>query len=189
METGWQAGKASSHRMLEAFMSPSTGTQSPDIHRSSDIQSTESGSRVYYPPRAGVLVTDRWFFTQGRRYYLDDLDELSTRRGSMPVGRRAALEIIAIEAILAIVIVGAVVLVAGPSQIALVVVLAQVMMAATLGGLACLRWRSPMQLWALHRGTPTMLFSTRDETEFGKLCRAAMRAIDSRQQETDHGAN
>jgi len=171
-------------------MSPSSGTQAVQgIRRDHDDQSTETGSRVYYPPRAGVLVTDRWFFTQGRRYDLDDLDELHTRRGSMPVGRRAALEIIAIEAILAIVIVGAVVLVAGPSQIALVVVLAQVMMAATLGGLACLRWRSPMQLWALHRGTPTMLFSTRDETEFGKLCRAAKRAIDFREQATDHDAN
>jgi Family of unknown function (DUF6232) len=170
-------------------MSPSTGTHSPDIHRSADIQSTETGGRVYYPPRAGVLVTDRWFFTNGRRYNIDDLDEMSTRRGLMPVGRRAALEIIAIEAILAVVIVGAVVLVAGPSQVALVVVLAQVMMAATLGVLACLRWRAPMQLWALHRGAPTMLFSTRDETEFGKLCRAAMRAVDSREQRTDHGAS
>ena len=167
----------------------STGTRSPDINRSPDTQSTEPSGRVYYPPRAGVLVTDRWFFTQGRRYDLDDLDELSMRRGSMPVGRRAALEIIAIEAILALVIVGAIVLVAGPSQIALVVILAQVMMAATLGGLACLRWRAPMQLWARHRGVPTMLFSTRDETEFGKLCRAAKRAIDSRNQMDDHDAS
>jgi Family of unknown function (DUF6232) len=40
---------------------------------------------------------------------------------------------------------------------------------------------SVLQLWAVHRGVPTLLWISRNATEFRQVCRALQRAIEARE--------
>jgi hypothetical protein len=42
--------------------------------------------------------------------------------------------------------------------------------------------RASWQLWAYHQGEPTLLWISRDETEFWQVCRALQRAIEANQE-------
>jgi hypothetical protein len=44
-------------------------------------------------------------------------------------------------------------------------------------GLALVRWPTPIELWAEHRGQPTRLYGCPDRFEFGKVRRAVDRAM------------
>jgi Family of unknown function (DUF6232) len=44
--------------------------------------------------------------------------------------------------------------------------------------------RSLLQLWAVHRGVPTLLWISRDATEFRQVCRAIQRAIEAKEERT-----
>ena len=46
--------------------------------------------------------------------------------------------------------------------------------------------RSVWQLWAYHQGVLTLLWISRDETEFGQVCRALQRAIEANQELTPY---
>jgi hypothetical protein len=142
--------------------------------------STTQAEHVFYPMRDGVLVTDRGLHTGPYTYRWHELSCLRVRPGAMHVARRAALEIIAIEVGLALFVVGLVVLVTGPNRLALVVAGVHLVTAAVLGMAACVRWRSALNLWADHRGIPTMLFRSHDRTEFWKVFRAIGRAAEYR---------
>jgi Family of unknown function (DUF6232) len=51
-----------------------------------------------------------------------------------------------------------------------------------------LRGRRPKswQLWAYYKGVPTLLWVSKDETEFNQVCRALQRAIEAHREETQY---
>ena len=55
--------------------------------------------------------------------------------------------------------------------------MAQALTTTTVVTLALVCWPTPMELWALYRGEPTMLYRGADRYEFGKVRRAVQRAI------------
>jgi len=130
---------------------------------------------VFYPSRGGVIVTDSWFMAHGRRYAISDLASASWRTGSMQASRVVALKVIGVEVALV-----AGVLAAVRTPWAGVVGAADLLLVATAAWASAHRWPNPIQLWALHRGVPTMLYTSTDSTEFHKVCRALQRAIERR---------
>jgi hypothetical protein len=65
----------------------------------------------------------------------------------------------------------------GPTPAVYAVVAAQALTTTVLVGLALVRWPTPMELWGLYRGAPTMLYRDADRIEFGKVLRAVERAM------------
>jgi hypothetical protein len=112
-------------------------------------------SRVFYPWKQGVEVTDTEFRVDGRRFALRDLKNVGRQHGSMHAARQAAVEIIVVESAL----------------VAIVLAVATAMLSPLLvvGAVAALY---------LISGVPTVLFSSSDPVEFGKVSRALMRAVE-----------
>lgn len=61
-------------------------------------------TRVFYPLREGVLVTDAWFCADRYRYAVEGLSQLRWGRAQMRTELRAALRIIVAETLFVIVV-------------------------------------------------------------------------------------
>src|ERR1700716_889152 len=74
-------------------------------------------TRVFYPYKDGVLVTDRYLVVHGRHFALDDLADLGWRQGSIQAARKAAMEIVAVETGLVILVMALGMATVGPSAV------------------------------------------------------------------------
>ena len=133
--------------------------------------------RVFYPLYEGVLVTDTWFCAGGVRFAIADLDDLWERSGHIQQARRAALEVIAAEALLVMAVVGVITVVRGSSTVLYGLASLDLGLAFALVGASAFRWPRPQELWASYRGQRVVIYSGTDPVEFGKVARAAKRAV------------
>jgi hypothetical protein len=129
---------------------------------------------VYYPWRNGVFVSNRKFSAHGRTYRVDAMTRPARAYGSARARWAVAGQTVAVETAL-----GAVVALAAPTVLTVLVVAGYlVLVALTLWAGAALA-PAPRQLWVHCQGVPTMIFTSTDELEFGKVCRALLKAIES----------
>jgi hypothetical protein len=135
-------------------------------------------SRVFYPWKRGVRVTDAEFCADGRRFALHDLANVGWRHGSMQSARKAAVEIIVVETVLVATVLAGAMAVVQPSLVIGVVAVVYVIGAVAACWLGARRWPTPLLLCGDYRGSPTVLFATSDPVEFGKVSRALMRAVE-----------
>jgi hypothetical protein len=133
--------------------------------------------RVFYPLYEGVLVTDTWFCAGGLRFPIADLDDLWERSGRIQQARRAALEVIVAEALLVLAVVGVITMVRGPSTFLYGLAGLDLGLAVALAGASAFRWPRPLELWASYRGERIVIYRGTDPVEFGKVARAAKRAV------------
>jgi hypothetical protein len=133
---------------------------------------------VFYPRRRGVLVTGTWFYAHGRRFAIGDLAGACWCSGSMQATRWAALKFIVVET--ALVITGLAVgsVASGQSWLAVAIGGVNLLVAGIAAWLSAWHWPTPLELWADHREAPTLLYTSSDHTEFHKVCRALMRAME-----------
>jgi hypothetical protein len=119
----------------------------------------------------GIRVTDRWLSVGGHGYRIDHLRNLRVARGRGDrTGRRAAY-----TAMLSPIVVAATV---GhvPLRASMMIVVVFVVVPATVAAVRARLVRQEYLLWADYRGCTVQLYETRDETEFGRVSRALMRA-------------
>jgi hypothetical protein len=140
---------------------------------------------VFYPLRKGVLVTDSWFCADRHRFAVSGLDEIWERDGGIQPCRRAALEVIWAEAVLALVVVAVFTVTVGPSRLLYGLAGLDLGFALALAALSSYRWPRSHELWGNYQGRPTLLFASPEKVEFHKVCRAARRAIDHRLEQSD----
>jgi hypothetical protein len=110
-------------------------------------------------------------------YQIKDLRRLREQRGSMQTTLRAVLGVIFAETAVAAIALAGVVSAQGPSPAAYIFGGAHAFASTILIGLSMLRWPTPTELWADHRGLPTRLYSSPDQFELGKVRRAVERAM------------
>jgi hypothetical protein len=135
-------------------------------------------TRVFYPLREGVLVTDAWFCADRYRYAVEGLSQLRWGRTQMRSELRSALRIIAAETVFVIAVMVGVATLAGPSIGLFALGALHLAVSGVLVGASAHRWPRKCQLWADYQGGPRLLYASADVTEFHKICRAAQRAID-----------
>lgn len=136
-------------------------------------RSRKPPTRVFYPLRHGVLVTDQRFQASGRSYPIGELTDATWCVGSMQAGRRLLLRMVAVEALIVVAIVVTV-----PTLIAVAAVIGYLLCATALMWFGGWRWPTPLELWANHRGEPALLFLSTNHTEFNQVSRALLRAIE-----------
>ncbi|HEX9999717.1 MAG TPA: DUF6232 family protein [Actinoplanes sp.] len=137
-----------------------------------DSNISEAGRYFYPGPR--IVVTNVYFDTPDGRFYLRDLVFIGVRCHYAYPARTMALYCAVLELLLTVpfaVRFGSVALIG-----------AGLLVAVGMGG-AVLRdgRRNPclMELTAVHRQTPVVLFSSADKTEFGQVRRAVNRAVEA----------
>ena len=128
---------------------------------------------VFYPRHRGVSVTDVWFFAHGRRYAVEVLGAIGWRSGPAPAAR-----VVAVTAIAAVTALAALVaLWTGTPTPALLLGAGPYLVLAGSGlWYSFHRWPRSLALGAIHRGVPTVLYTSTDRLEFHKVYRALIRA-------------
>ena len=134
--------------------------------------------RVFYPLRAGVEVTDRWLTVHGQRYALEHMAAVGWQHGLVPPQRRTVFTMIGAGTVLAVVLAAGEMLAFGPSVVTGLIAALYVVSTIALLQLAFHRWPTPLELQADYRGEPRVLYTSSDPTEFRKVCRAVMRAME-----------
>jgi hypothetical protein len=129
---------------------------------------------VYYPWRNGVFVSNRKFSAHGRTYRVDGMTRPARAYGSARARWAVAGQTVAVETAL-----GAVVALAAPTVLAGLVVAGYLVLVALTLWVGAAIQPAPRQLWVHYQGVPTMIFTATDELEFGKVCRALLKAIES----------
>jgi hypothetical protein len=122
----------------------------------------------------GTIVTSHYFTCGGYRYEVSQLTGLMRTRGSTHPGVLIGLIIAVAEAV---VIVPLVSLLRAPLAWASVV--AALLVPCLVGYVCARRWPPQRELLATYRGHDVILFTTRDEREFGQVTRALQRAIEA----------
>jgi len=135
-----------------------------------------SGEVVFYPWRNGVFVSNVEFCAHGKTYRVGEMTRPVRARGSARAARVVAGQTIVVETVLS-----AFVAAAAPSVVAALVVVGYLVVVALTLWITITRWPAPRQLWVAYRGTWTMIYTSTDETEFGKVSRALVKAIESNQ--------
>jgi hypothetical protein len=128
---------------------------------------------VFYPARRGVSVTNRIFKAFGSAYPIGELSGVVWGAGSVQTARRMTVRLVAVEALIAIIIVAST-----QTYIAVLAAFGYLLLAATTIRLAVHRWPTPLELWADYRGEPTKLYVSTNHTEFHQVTRALQRALE-----------
>lgn len=132
---------------------------------------------VFYRRCRGVLVTDSWFCAHGKRFAIDGLTNLTWCVGPIQTGRRKALKVVVLGAVL---VAGIEAAVATPT-IAVLGAIGYLLSAGIVLWISLRRWPTPLNLWATYHGTPTVVYTATDRTEFQKVYRALRRAAELRE--------
>jgi hypothetical protein len=133
----------------------------------------ERASVTFYPPRRGVTVTDRYFRANGRTFPISGLADAVWGQGSVQTARRMTVRMVAVEGVLAAVIVALT-----PTAIAVLAALGYLLFATIMIAVGVRRWPTPYELWADVDGEPIKLYVSTDRTEFCQVKRALCRAMD-----------
>jgi fatty acid desaturase len=136
--------------------------------------------RELYALWRGVRVTEETLRIGDRAFRISDLRRLRERRGRWQPMRRVVVGVVAVQALVVLAAVGALVGLHGWSLTLVAVVLAQVLVTTALVGAALVRWPTPFELWAECQGESTLLYRDADRYEFGKVRRAVERAMFAR---------
>ena len=134
--------------------------------------------RVFYPYSRGVLVNDKVFVAGGRHYALSELTNLGWRHGTAQGARKTARDVMLVEGALVAVMLAVGMVMFGlswPLGFAAVLYLVGTSAVYWIG---LRRWPTPLLLLGDHRGVPTVLYSSTDASEFHKVCRAVLRAVE-----------
>jgi hypothetical protein len=121
--------------------------------------------------RAGIRITERWLTVGGRRYPIDQLCNLRRARGC---GDRTTRRAVCLAALSLLVVAATGPLL--PAAMSMVMVVAFVGLPVVVAAVRTWLVRPAHLLWADYRGRRVQLHETRDETEFGKISRALIRA-------------
>jgi len=125
----------------------------------------------------GVRVTDATMWVGDRTYDIKDLRRLQEKQGRPQTTRRAVLVVAAAQAAVVVLALASLVHLNGWTVTLALVAVAQALTTTFVVTLALVRWPTPKELWALHRGEPTVLYRGADRYEFGKVRRAVQRAM------------
>jgi hypothetical protein len=144
------------------------------IHRRESVKTRDSGLLSVVRGGSGhrYLVC-----AGGVRFAIADLDDLWERSGHIQQARRAAIEVIVAEALLVLTVVGVITAVRGSSTFMYGLARLDLGLAFALVGASAFRWPRPVELWASYRGERLIIYSGTDPVEFGKVARAAERAV------------
>ena len=137
------------------------------------MNTEQRASVIFYPTRHGVTVTDRLFRAHGRIYQISELSDAGWGRGSVQTARRMTVRLVAVEGLLAAVIVALT-----PTFVAIVAALGYVLLATILIASDVRRWPTPYELWADYYDVPTKLYVSTNSTEFCQVKRALCRAME-----------
>ncbi len=129
---------------------------------------------ILYYHRNGVTVNSRYLTVGERRYEIAELSDLRQARGSTHPGVIVGLVIAVAEAGLVAPFLGAV-----RSPLAWLVALAALAIPCAVGAFCARRWPALYQLLADYRGRQVVVFSTRNEWEFGQVARSLRRAVEA----------
>ena len=121
--------------------------------------------------RAGIRITERWLTVGGRRYPVDQLRNLRRARGR---GDRTTRRAVCLATLSLLVVAAAGPLL--PAAMSMAIVVAFVGLPVVVAAVRARLVRPAHLLWADYRGRIVQLHETRDETEFGKISRALVRA-------------
>jgi len=136
--------------------------------------------REHYALWRGVQVTDATLRVGDRTYQISDLRRLRERQGRPQPIRRAVLSVAVAQGLMVGLAVAGLVNQNGWTPALGALLAAQTFTTIILVGVALVRWPTPTELWALHRGELIMLYRTADRYEFGKVRRAVERAVIAR---------
>jgi Family of unknown function (DUF6232) len=129
---------------------------------------------IAYYHRNGVVVTNKYLTSGAYRYEVGELTDLRQARGSTHPGVVVGLVIGVAEAAFVAPFVG---LFHKPvAWLAAVLALA---IPCLVGVFCARRWPAQYELLADYRGRQVVVFTTRDEREFGQVARAVRRAIEA----------
>ncbi|GAA2707122.1 DUF6232 family protein [Actinoplanes palleronii] len=138
------------------------------------LDSHTSSAVCYFYPGPHIVVTNTCIETPGGLFHLHDLVVTSIAHHYAHPARTVAMFCAAVELALA----APLAVIFGSA----LMILAGLVAAAGMGG-AVVRdgHRNPrlMELRALHRGVPTILFSSANKTEFEQVRRAVIRAVEA----------
>jgi hypothetical protein len=129
---------------------------------------------IAYYHRNGVVVTNRYLTSGPYRYEIAELADLRQARGSTHPGVVVGLVIAVAEAVFVAPFVG--IFHAPVAWLAAVVALA---IPCLVGFFCARRWPAQYELLADHRGRQIVVFTTRDEREFGQVARSVRRAVEA----------
>jgi hypothetical protein len=156
-----------------------TRRQAPGARRPPTLAEPEHPrhSREHYGLWRGVQVTDATLRVGERTFQINDLRRLRERAGRPHPIRRAVLAVaIGQTAVVAFAVAGLVQMNGWTTALGAVSGV-QAFATTVLVGVALVRWPTPSELWAVHRGELTMLYRDTDRYEFGKVRRAVERAM------------
>jgi hypothetical protein len=139
-----------------------------------NIRRSRGRQDTYYYHQRGIEVTNRCLTVGPDRYEVAELDDLMVTRGQRHRWLTVAAGTAMVESALIAPLVG----VLRGSAIWLVGALA-VGIAGAAGIVTALYWPPEYHLFARYRGRTVTLFTTQDEREFGQVCRALRRAVET----------
>jgi hypothetical protein len=137
-------------------------------------RSVTPGPQIVYFRRPGILVTSQQVSVGQYRYQVGQLADLMQARGATHPGAIVGLVIAVAEAPLVALLVGVV-----HTPAAWLLAVPALLIPCLVGFVCVRRWPAQYELLARYRGGQVILFSTRNEREFGQVARAVRRAIEA----------
>jgi hypothetical protein len=119
----------------------------------------------------GIRITERWLSVGSRNYPVEDLRNLRVGRGRGDRTARSAASAATLSLLAVATSVRQV-----PLPVSMIDVVVSVVLPAMVAAARVRLVRPAYVLWADYRGATVRLYRTRDETEFGKISRALVRA-------------
>jgi hypothetical protein len=122
----------------------------------------------------GIVVTNRFFSTDARRYKVDELTDLGQALGPQHPGVALGLAVAGVDLVAAVPLV-----MLNLALIALMIGVPILIAAFVVSVYSSKHWPARRELLARHRGRRVTLFATTSERDFGQVSRALIRAIES----------
>ena len=139
-----------------------------------DAHETPEQPTILFYRRDGLVVTNRYFAVDGRRYGTAHLTDLMQAKGPVHPGVVAGIVTAAVEAV---------VLIPLASVLAQPLIWLLAVTALVVPGLVAIicavRWPPRWTLYGRYQGHTISLYATRDHFEFGKASRALQRATEA----------
>ena len=144
-----------------------------------DQTDTRGAPRIHehYALWRGVRVTDATFSVGDRAYDITELRRLREQPGRPQPARQRVLGLAVAQAAVVVIALVGLTRLDGATTVLYVGGAMQAVATTVLVGLALMRWPTPIELWAVYHGEPTMLYRAADRYEFGKVERAVQRAM------------